>query len=1318
MKSNRLHIAVGSALLTAILCLVCPLMRGQAPNLIVSQLPGTDQLPVNEVTAIMQDADGYMWYGTSDGLCRFDGYNVKVFRSDFNSPGFIARNLINYIADGGERYVWYSTERGVYILDKLTYTNRVLSIDDFVDSFYSLIATTSDGSVWVGGSSRLYRFQPDGTLIKSYALKAGVASFYVDHGGNLFVGVYGDALYVIKAGGDRLQMVRQGFVPTCMTESWQRDGHYWVCEDGLFLMTFNPQQPQKEATFEAIPNPKNSRGSDITFFTRIEQDDVTHSLWLLSYYRGLIRLDAHGHQLSLPERVEQRNSFAMNTLYKDHDGNLWMSGFNTGGSVIGWPHNGLNEVDMSGLKLTSALKPTVMRFVRDSEGVYWIFQNRNGLYLYDPAKHQSSYHYDYPSIEAIPFYQISDLTLAADRRSVLVSYYGNRFARMHRNGMDFVLDYEVNLSDYGYASLAINSIREVAGKILIAATYGLYSYNPATNEVKPTKLTEGDISTVVPDGTDGSVWVGLREDGLNHLDAKGRLKSYLPGVDITSCAVSDASHLWIATGQGEVMLFNTDDSSVENFSTACGLNGDAVNDLIVDSNHHLWIVSNQQMAEFNPENRALRIYSASVNSMQRFLPHSVFLDRQTERLYVGGIPGIVYHNLKKEDTQTQATQRTVRISDVRVANHSVWFDSLRHSTDNYIELSPDDQNIEISFSSLDIMQAASARYAYRLLGLSDDWIYLSAGKNEATYSNLPKGTYRFQVMCADENGLWNDNITELTIHRLPAWYESTIAYIVYALLLIALILYVAYAYRQRVRQNNEKQLAEQLVQTKLRYFTNISHELLTPLAVISSINDSMAPVDDVQANKVSLIRSNILRLKHLLQQILDFRKVETQNIKLYVEQGNLSQFIERQCRESFIPLAQNKDIKLGIEKPLQDITGYFDTDKIEKVMFNLVSNAIKYSQSQQRVTIKLDTVDGSTAVISVEDEGIGIDSREISKIFSRFYSSKNKQTGVESNGIGLSLTKDLIELHHGSISVSSQRGHGSTFTIRFPLTRSAYTALEVRDKNQEEQIDLLKNEITRMQTEQHPETELSLLIVEDNVDMLTALQEILSKKYYIHTATNGREALDVMQEHPDLQFVVSDISMPLMNGIALCREIKANINTSHVIVVMLTAMISTENQVDSYNAGADAYLPKPFESRVLLALLGNLWTQRQRRQEQFRTTPSEQAASTLELSELDQQFVNRAIQIIMDNMSEPKLDVEFLASELCMSRSTFSRKIRALTGDTPLEFIKSIKLKHAYKLLQRHSMSVIEVVEAIGYNDRNNFTQSFKEAFGVLPSKV
>jgi signal transduction histidine kinase/ligand-binding sensor domain-containing protein/DNA-binding response OmpR family regulator len=1304
------------AIAAAVMLILSAACSAQLDEMYVSELSTGEQLPVDEITFITQDSEGYMWYGTTDGLCRDDGYNIKTFRSDFNTPGLIGRNHINYIAEGDSTHLWFSTTKGVYILDKKNYSIRRVDVDDIPQREISLLLRSRDGYVWLGGSAALYQFRPDGQLVKKRKLGHDVASMYEDTHGNLFVGVYAEGLYCRPTRIDDLRMVRKGLVPTCMTEDLVNGG-YWVCEHGIFHFTCNPQAEGSATSLTPIKNPLDGH-REVTFFTRICQAEKSHVIWLLSYYCGIIALDAQGNQIELPDFMQAKNNNNMNCLYIDRGGNIWTAGFNVGCNIICKKRDGVKNISLTDMKVNPGSIPSVTQLVKDNGGAFWISQNREGLYIYNPSTHETAFHYNDPQLKTHPLYQIKNIIKSGDHNTVWISFYGNRLLKLSRDGMQFKTIKYVDLSTFNLTANAITCLQEdKQGNLWIGTTDGLFKYLNAQGRIEATAVKTGEVSGIAI-AADGDIWVGLCDNGIRRISRQGKLQSFMEQTDISSIGLSGDKTLWVATGNGNVFKYDYENNRAEDFTARLGLSGNKINDILADGNGHVWVFSNQSVSELDVRTGALHTISTSNENiaLRRILPHSLYYSGKEKKIYIGGIPCIM--SVDAESKTGSATRRRVVITDVKVANSSIWFDSLRHESDRYIELGPDNPNVEISFSSLDLLHARTNHYAYRLPGIQDEWIYLDAGKNKATFNNLPKGEFKFQVKAVNDNGVWDNNYTELIIRRLPAWYETAFAYICYAILVITLIGYVIHRYQQRTKQKNEKRIAEQLIQTKLRYFTNISHELLTPLAVISSINESIEPSDDAQAKKLLLIKSNISRLKHLLQQILDFRKVETQNIRLYVEKGNISKFVERICKESFIPLAQGKNIRINIDKPIEDITGYFDTDKIEKVLFNLVSNAIKYSDEGKKITIKMDLKPGDRVTIAVKDEGIGIEQKELNRIFRRFYSSRFNDAS-QSNGIGLSLTKDLIEYHHGKISVSSQRGKGSTFTIEFPIGRDAYTPLEIKDKTNEEQISMLKKEISDMETDQHPATDHSVLIVEDNVEMLSALQELLSKRYYTYTATNGEEALSVVSQHPELQFVVSDISMPVMDGIELCRRLKNDINTSHIIVVMLTAMISSEKQVESYDAGADAYIPKPFESKVLNALLVNLWTQREKRQKAFHDNPDESASITeLEVNRLDKEFLDKAMETVNRNMSSETFDVEKLASELCMSRSTLSRKLKALTGETPAEFIKSLKMKHAYRLLKSNNYQVIEIMFEVGYNDRHSFTQAFKNQFGILPSKI
>ena len=601
-------------------------------------------------------------------------------------------------------------------------------------------------------------------------------------------------------------------------------------------------------------------------------------------------------------------------------------------------------------------------------------------------------------------------------------------------------------------------------------------------------------------------------------------------------------------------------------------------------------------------------------------------------------------------------------------------------------------------------------------------MYPEEGKNSAFYTNLGKGKYVFKVKATDKNGLWSDKITEFTIHRLPAFYETWWAYTLYVMLAIGILWSMLHLYFQQIKQENNKRLMEEVTQMKLRYFTNISHELLTPLTILSCLADEIESPDKGDRKRVGLIQTNIRRLKRLLQQSLDLRKIDSKNMKLFVSYGDILAVVRGICEDSFDLLMKNKQIVFSYSAEQEEIKGYFDRDKLDKILFNLLSNAYKYTPQGRSVRLDMQVYvfDRHQYLrIRIQDEGIGIAPKELDRIFTRFYSNRHNKSEL-SNGIGLSLTKELVELHHGTIAVESQPGKGSLFIVEIPIDKECFTADELKE------VDSVKDRVVETNGKEiveEPETEeegekgeYTLLLVEDNAELLLLMKGLFAKTYQVATAENGRIALEYIREH-NVDIVVSDIMMPEMDGLELCRTIKSDVATSHIIVVLLTARISTENQISSYEVGADDYIPKPFEPKVLKVRLASLLKQRRKIQTEFKNNPKAGLILHTGFTSLDEQLIEKALKIVEENISDPKLDVVTLADHLHVSRSTLSRKIKAITGQTPLDFIKDIKMKYACRMLENKTVTVAEVVIALGYSDHKHFTTSFKEVFGITPSE-
>ena len=621
-----------------------------------------------------------------------------------------------------------------------------------------------------------------------------------------------------------------------------------------------------------------------------------------------------------------------------------------------------------------------------------------------------------------------------------------------------------------------------------------------------------------------------------------------------------------------------------------------------------------------------------------------------------------------------------------------------------ITLSPEARNIEILFSALSYTSGRRIKYAYQLEGIDKKWTYIENGKHSAFYNHLDKGEYIFRLKATDLYGNWIKEEQRLIIRRLPAWHETWYAYSFYTLFIVCIICLLFYVYTKRMEKKNNMRLQEELTQIKLNYFTNISHELLTPLTIISCV------ADDLEENKVSserqveILRSNANRLKRLLQQILDFRKVESRKMEINVSKSNLSSFVAGIVASNFQSLAHQKSISLS-SRIDDGIWGYMDIDKFDKILFNLLSNAIKYTPEHKKINVSLSTryKEGCRyLILNVEDEGIGMAEKDIKHIFTKFYNNKN-HPGCQSNGIGLSLTKELVTLHHGTIEVCSEPGKGSVFTVEIPIDREAYNEREIAESSpltvQEEETDTFI-----------PDEKPCILFIDDNKDLRELIQHIFSKKYQIFIAENALQGLELLKSTP-VDIIICDIMMPLMNGLEFCQQIKGDIQTNHIPIIMLTAKNAADDHIECYKAGAESYIAIPFEMKILQARIDNLLQSREQFRQNFRSK-MEINISNLDYQTSNEEFLKNAIQCVERHIQESEFDTVQMAYELHISRSTLSRKCKVISGCTPLEFMRNIKLKYACALLKKKTTSISEVAYATGFSSPKYFTKCFKEEFG------
>lgn len=783
---------------------------------------------------------------------------------------------------------------------------------------------------------------------------------------------------------------------------------------------------------------------------------------------------------------------------------------------------------------------------------------------------------------------------------------------------------------------------------------------------------------------------------------------------------------------GDVFTYDPQTNKVENLSDMFDMLEEGIFNIITDQLGHIWISTNKRVIEYDPKNGGIMDYSTMTDVMvNSFMPNSYYKTRSGKILY-GGNKGISVFTPYDHLSDNPRRIRTM-VSDVKIDGVSSLLEKNNQRFNlrsQIISLNAGDKNIEIDFSSLNYAFPDKIKYAYKMDGVDDDWVYVRGDRQFAFYNQLPKGKRTFYLKTTDVNGLWSNYIAEVQVFKQPAFYETLWAYLFYIVFTLLCLYLFYHRMKRRIQLRHElriaqidKEKSEELVQTKLRYFTNISHDLLTPLTIITCLIDDAEMTNGSRISQLTMIRSNVNKLRRLLQQILDFRKVESGNMKLSVSKSDVISFIDDVCKIHFTPLMRKKNQTFTFLTEDRHLMAYFDRDKLDKIVSNLLSNAYKYTANGGNIKLIVDSYwesENHHLRIQVVDTGEGIAPADLENVFKRFYTI-NKGDESESNGIGLSLTKDLVELHHGTINVESELGKGSTFTVDLPINKDSYQEDELISEHISANginTDLILEKEALADSQVGEDTQIAdvhLLLVEDNEELLFLMEKILSKHYHVLIAKDGLEALNVIKDN-EIDIIISDVMMPEMDGLEFCRALKSNLETSHIPIILLTAKNTVEDRIECYNAGADGYISKPFELKILEARINNFIMHKKNKQEEFRSNV-EVNIDSLEPSSIDKEFLDKVISVINSNMSEGDFDVVQLADALAVSKSSLYRKMKLATGLSPIEFIRNIRLKHGSQLLKDKSISVAEVAYECGFSNPKYFATCFKEEFGVTPKE-
>lgn len=1302
-------------------------------------------LASNEVTCIAQDDLGFMWFGTTNGLCRYDGYQFKTYRSDYLSPSLFVSNHILLMEKDMKGNLWIVTTKEVAKFNLVTGRTTLVNIDPSLLNKIKSLLITRGGDILLGTTAGMYKYSKEND---SFMLlrKAYIRSLYEDSRGVIWVGTWGSGFFTFRLDNSEVVEYQTTFLGKSLnvTGFVEDEKHrMWIStwDNGGLLRLNDPFNPYSQ-DHKLYPSSEHEGHLPSGVLYKLIYDAENDEMWVGTAKGVAVLNDLEKTDGFMVYGADMLGSCEIWTLYGNGGDILWVSALGSGVSKVvrrnlSFVYNSLPD-KISGSAVVASL-------YEDENATVWMGTRMDVLLLWDRKRDRQ---YSYKTVDVLKeLPKEGNAVQAILKHNItgslwLGTRYDGVYVLEYRNGKPFSLK---RLRGEVSEAKGINALtQDAVGRVWIASEQGLYMGTLTQNEKysiqpveKVNEVIKGEgVQTLLCDS--GGIWIGTKSYGAFYLSVDGKLAQYDQAnkklnYDNVLCFCRDTNgKLWIGTQGGGLSRFNESADRFEMLEVVKMFSDNAVYSIVEDGRRNLWLATGKGMVcmRLSQEDYAI-LYTQSdgiVNT--QFVPSSSLLLANSEILFGGynGVDCYVPHQNKIDSIPPKTVIVDVSIMNVplqELIDRGRIEECQLPPYTRELTLAYDQNNVMLNFSSLSYTNPQANRYAYRMKGVDKDWIYVDANKRYISYNNLVRGDYVFEVKSCNENSIWSEPVKMKLTVLSPPWLTWW-AYLVYILLVVIGTYIVVRTIRKRILLQNalkieqiEHKKSEEVNQAKLKFFTNISHELFTPLSVMQCSIESLKDDGQADGQTLRIMKINLKRLQRLLQQIMEFRKAESGNLKLKVSCNDIVLFIRNLCEENFYPLLQAKNITLNFQAEEEVIMGYFDVDKLDKILYNLLSNALKYNYQDGIVSVSVEQIvreEKRWLMLKVENTGDGIPENKLPLLFKRFYEGDYRKFKTKGTGIGLSLTKDLVELHQGAISVKSIPGETTLFTVMIPADRENYTEEQI-DEEPERPNDVEPvGTDGEVEAEAAPEEQVHVLVVEDDIDLLTVMKKVLGKFFKVSTAANGQEALAVLKSSDRIEVVVTDYVMPEMNGIALCREIRKDVALCHLPLVMLTAKTQTEYHLEGYDAGADVYLTKPVEMAVLTAQLKALIANRKLLIQKFRQK-EDLNVQELGLSGLDQDFLDKAISIVEQQMENSEFSNDVFCQTMNMTQSTLYRKLKSLTGMSPNEFIRDVRIKKACILLQRFDLQISDVAYMVGFTDPKYFSLIFKKEKGMSPTK-
>ena len=1316
-------------LIAGIVCLVwaCTGVRGQVS---FTHIGLEDGLSQSTVLSITQDVQGNMWFATFNGVNRFDGYDFTVYRHETGNAGSIGDNMVYAVKADGKGGVWVGTNNWLsyYDADRDAFRNyRCPQKEE--DVRVMQIADVDDSRLLVNTSAGLYVFHVADTSFVQSGLPADLfrleATAIYRSKDSLYIGAK-DGLWMYSFASRTLEHLHA--LPLGRKEILtllQHGNHLWIGTegDGLYRM----DRTTRELRHYTAGGPDGLSSN----FVRSLALDARNRLWVGTFTSLDIYDEATGRfQVYTSNRRQNRSlsQSSIRSIFMDSQGGMWLGTYFGGLNYYHPLRERFRHIRFS--PEGNSLNDNVIGCItEDRAGNLWIGTNNGGVNYYDIRSGEYTY---YTKEQGLGSNDVKAIYVDEQAGKVYIgTHTGGLNILDRRTGrIESLMPETTRLTN-----MNVFAIQPCAdGRHLwIGTLEGLVHFDKATKTFSDIKgnvsLGVKRIRTLLLD-RENRLWVG-GEDGLAVCSGKGDSLSSVRMVSgesafesATVYGVFEASDgdIWIATRNG-LYGFSAGRDSVVHYSVADGMPDAIVYGVLEDEKHRLWISTDNGLSCFDPESRKFRNFT-DVDGLQsnQFTPYACCLASSGE-MYFGGINGITaFHPERLQDNPY--APRAV-ISELRLfgdpvhPNDQTGILQKHISLTDRITLNHKQSSFALSFVVSNYIAGKHNTFAYKLDGYDKRWFVVDDNQRWATYANLPHGTYNFLVKVANNDGKWCDEVTSLEIKVLPAWYQTWWAIALFALMIIGVITLVIRFYWERADKVRQKELQE----VKTRFFINISHELRTPLTlIVAPLQDLLDKVTDKWVrSQLEYMKRNTDRLLHLVNQLMDYRRAEKGVFELRVKCINVGQIVEKNFRY-YEPLARKKHIDYNLRSELGGRQVWCDASYIELILNNLLSNAFKYTNDGQSIFVNLKAA-GDDLLLQVQDTGVGIPVNKQAKIFERFYQVESEHIG---SGIGLSLVQKLVELHHGRIEVDSAVGKGSCFSVYLPLSREAYAEEELSGGTQQEEpvystnardMYIVDTEEALEPAESDVDTDRkeTILVVEDNDEIRHYMSRGLERFFVVREVENGEEAVELLKTE-EISLILTDVMMPVMDGIQLCKYVKQNLKTCHIPVIILSAKAEVKDQLDGLQVGADDYIAKPFSLSVVVMKIKNILRTHYRAIEHY-SKSLEIEPEKIALNRLDEEFLSKAVSVVEKNLEKPDFSADDFALEMGMSRSSLHLKMKGITGESTTEFIRKIRFNQACKLLKEGRYNVAEISTMVGFSTPSYFSTSFKKYIGCMPSE-